>query len=74
MIKFLSTDGYHFTGQTYVCIWLQTQTFTQGKLYVACSQIGKPENLAFTLTRGTDGQTIQTLSTKKFFFISETIK
>ena len=65
MIKFLSIDGYYFTGQTYVCIWLQTQIFTQGQLYVACFQIGKPENLAFTLTRGTDGQTIRNIVNKE---------
>ena len=56
----MSIDGYYFTGQTlnHIGIWLRTQTFTHGQLYVAASRVGKPENLAFALKRGTDGQAV----------------
>ena len=39
------------SGQTlkYVGIWLRSQVFTHGQLYVACSRVGKPENLKFAV-------------------------
>ena len=60
MEKFRSIFGSFLTGQTLNCIgiWLRTQTFTHGHVYVACSRFGKPENLAFALKRGSNGQAV----------------
>jgi len=46
-----------FSGQTlkYVGIWLRTQVFTHGQLYVACSRVGKPEKLKFAVKQANDG-------------------
>ena len=45
------------SGQTLkeVGLWLRTQTFTHGQLYVACSRVGKPENLKFALKKEKNG-------------------
>ena len=38
-------------GQTlkYAGVWLRTQVFTHGQLYVACSRVSSPDNLKFAL-------------------------
>ena len=38
-------------GQTlkFIGIWLRTPIFTHGQLYVACSRVGKPEQLKFAI-------------------------
>ena len=38
-------------GQTlkYAGLWLRTQVFTHGQLYVACSRVGNPDHLKFAL-------------------------
>ena len=38
-------------GQTlkYAGVWLRSQVFTHGQLYVACSRVSSPENLRFAL-------------------------
>ena len=45
-----------FSGQTlkHVGIWLRSDIFTHGQLYVACSRVGKPEALKFAIR--TDGK------------------
>ena len=41
----------YVSGQTlkYAGIWLRTQVFTHGQLYVACSRVGSPEKLRFAV-------------------------
>ena len=48
---------FHLSGQTLkqVGVWLRTQIFTHGQLYVACSRVGKPENLKFAIKKRDDG-------------------
>ena len=43
-------------GQTlkYAGVWLRTQVFTHGQLYVACSRVSSPDNLRFALMYNTD--------------------
>ena len=36
-------------------VWLRTQVFTHGQLYVACSRVGNPNNLKFAVRRLEDG-------------------
>ena len=45
------------SGQTLkeVGLWLRTQPFTHGQLYVACSRVGKPEGLKFALKKERNG-------------------
>ena len=42
-----------FSGQTLkeVGLWLRTQPFTHGQLYVACSRVGKPGSLKFAMKK-----------------------
>jgi len=46
-----------FSGQTLkeVGLWLRTQPFTHGQLYVACSRVGKPGSLKFALKKESNG-------------------
>ena len=46
-----------FLGQTLkeVGLWLRTQPFTHGQLYVACSRVGKPGSLKFALKKEKNG-------------------
>ena len=37
-------------------IWLRSQVFTHGQLYVACSRVGNPESLKFAVKEVKDGQ------------------
>ena len=48
---------YLIAGQTLknVGIWLRSPVFTHGQLYVACSRVGKPENLKFAIRKKMDG-------------------
>ena len=39
----------------HVGVWLRSQVFTHGQLYVAVSRVGKPENLKFAVRRKQDG-------------------
>ena len=45
------------TGQTlkYAGLWLRTEVFTHGQLYVACSRVGNPDNLKFAVKLDKDG-------------------
>ena len=38
-----------------VGVWLRSQVFTHGQLYVAVSRVGKPENLKFAVRRKENG-------------------
>ena len=44
-------------GQTLksVGIWMRTQPFTHGQLYVACSRVGSPRHLKFAVYKKSDG-------------------
>ena len=50
-----------FSGQTLkeVGLWLRTQSFTHGQLYVACSRVGKPERLKFALKQESNGDLVK---------------
>ena len=51
-----------YLGQTlkHVGIWLRSDIFTHGQLYVACSRVGNPEALKFAIkTDGKKNQSIQ---------------
>ena len=63
-------DWYYFAlGQTLktVGIWLRSQVFTHGQLYVACSRVGKPENLKFAVIEkpGNSTQTVTNIVFKE---------
>ena len=38
-----------------VGVWLRSQVFAHGQLYVACSRVGKPGNLKFAVKKRKDG-------------------
>ena len=44
-------------GQTlkYAGLWLRSQVFTHGQLYVACSRVGSPDRLKFAVKMTKDG-------------------
>ena len=44
-------------GQTlkHVGLWLRSQVFTHGQLYVACSRVGRPDCLKFAVRKEEDG-------------------
>ena len=37
-------------------IWLRTDVFTHGQLYVACSRVGHPDKLKFAVKVESDGR------------------
>ena len=45
------------SGQTlkHAGLWLRSQVFTHGQLYVACSRVGSPDNLKFAVKKTKDG-------------------
>lgn len=50
------------SGQTlrHAGLWLRSQVFTHGQLYVACSRVGSPDNLKFAVKKTKDGATEDT--------------
>ena len=46
-----------FLGQTlkHAGLWLRTQVFTHGQLYVAMSRVGSPDNLKVAVMKSKDG-------------------
>ena len=40
-------------------VWLRSQVFTHGQLYVACSRVGKPDQLKFAMRVDKDGNNEQ---------------
>ena len=40
----------------YAGIWLRSQVFTHGQLYVACSRVGSPDKLKFAVKKDDKGQ------------------
>ena len=44
-------------GQTlkYAGLWLRSQVFTHGQLYVACSRVGSPDRIKFAVKKSKDG-------------------
>ena len=38
-----------------VGVWLRTEVFAHGQLYVASSKVGNPENLKFAVKKNDDG-------------------
>ena len=38
-----------------VGVWLRTEVFAHGQLYVASSRVGNPENLKFAVKKNDDG-------------------
>ena len=47
----ISSNFFILSGQTMktVGIWLRSQVFAHGQLYVACSRVGKPSALKFAV-------------------------
>ena len=47
-----------FIGQTlkYAGLWLRSQVFTHGQLYVACSRVGSPDRLKFAIKKDKEGK------------------
>ena len=39
-----------------VGLWLRSQVFTHGQLYVACSRVGSPDRLKFAVKENKDGK------------------
>ena len=39
----------------YAGVWLRSQVFTHGQLYVACSRVGSPDKLRFAIKKTKDG-------------------
>ena len=39
----------------YAGLWLRSQVFTHGQLYVACSRVGSPDRLKFAVKMTKDG-------------------
>ena len=37
-------------------VWLRTQVFAHGQLYVACSRVGRPDGIQFAVVQDKDGQ------------------
>jgi len=48
---------YLLKGQTMktIGIWLRSQVFAHGQLYVACSRVGKPSGLKFAVMKKNKG-------------------
>ena len=38
-----------------VGVWLRTEVFAHGQLYVASSRVGNPQNLKFAVKKNNDG-------------------
>ena len=53
----LTVYNNYISGQTLkqVGVWLRTEVFAHGQLYVASSKVGNPENLKFAVKRNDDG-------------------
>ena len=50
----------------HVGIWLRSEIFTHGQLYVACSRVGKPEALKFAIrTEGNKNKEISNVVFKE---------
>ena len=39
-----------------VGLWLRSQVFTHGQLYVACSRVGSPDKLKFAIKKDKEGK------------------
>ena len=48
---------FPFQGQTMktVGVWLRSQVFAHGQLYVACSRVGRPSGLKFAVMKKNKG-------------------
>ena len=53
----LNNDCSHVLGQTLKVagLWLRTDVFAHGQLYVACSRVGKPDALKFAVNQEVGG-------------------
>ena len=40
----------------YAGLWLRSQVFTHGQLYVACSRVGSPDRLKFAVKKSKGGK------------------
>ena len=52
-----NNDCFYVLGQTLKVagLWLRTDVFTHGQLYVACSRVGKPDALKFAVNQEVGG-------------------